>query len=90
MLAVASRVLDDQSVAQLRDLLARHEPTDTDEELTQLPDDATPEQIEWRRPPTERHISAEAKAGLNAFARSLPEDSPLRASLERLVKRGKD
>ena len=44
--AVASRVLDDQSVAQLRDLLARHEPTDTDEELTQLPDDATPEQIE--------------------------------------------
>lgn len=51
---------------------------------------ATPEQIEWRRPPTERHISAEAKAGLNAFARSLPEDSPLRASLERLVKRGKD
>ena len=46
VLAVASRVLDDQSVAQLRDLLARHEPTDTDEELTQLPDDATPEQIE--------------------------------------------
>ena len=51
---------------------------------------ATPEQIEWRRSPTERHISAEAKAGLNAFARSLPEDSPLRASPERLVKRGKD
>lgn len=51
---------------------------------------ATPAQVEWRRPPTERHISSEAKAGLSAFARSLPEDSPLRASLERLVQRGKD
>lgn len=51
---------------------------------------ATPAQVEWRRPPTERHISPEAKAGLSAFANSLPADSPLRASLERLVQRGKD
>lgn len=51
---------------------------------------ATPGQVEWRRPPTERHISPAAKEGLSAFAHSLPADSPLRASLERLVRRGKD
>ncbi|MGD9869601.1 MAG: DciA family protein [Thauera sp.] len=50
----------------------------------------TPEQVQWRRPPTERHISPTAKASLEAFAHSLPDDSPLRASLERLVQRGKD
>lgn len=43
-----------------------------------------------QRQPTERHISPAAKAGLSAFASSLPEDSPLRASLERLVRRGKE
>lgn len=43
-----------------------------------------------RRPPTERHISPTAKASLETFAHSLPADSPLRASLERLVRRGKD
>ncbi|MEZ5609070.1 MAG: hypothetical protein R3E45_01265 [Rhodocyclaceae bacterium] len=46
--------------------------------------------MQWRRPPTERHISPTAKASLEAFAHSLPDDSPLRASLERLVQRGKD
>lgn len=51
---------------------------------------ATPEQAEWRRPPPERHISADAKAGLAQFAATLPADSPLRASLERLVRRGRD
>jgi len=50
----------------------------------------TPEQVEWRRPPTERHISADAKATLRAFADTLPADAPLRAALERLVRRGKD
>jgi hypothetical protein len=50
----------------------------------------TPEEVEWRRPPTERHISPTAKASLETFAHSLPADSPLRASLERLVRRGKD
>lgn len=50
----------------------------------------TPEQASWRRPPPERHISPEAKAGLADFAATLPEDSPLRASLERLVRRGRD
>lgn len=50
----------------------------------------TPEQAEWRRPPTERHISANAKATLSAFANSLPADAPLRSALERLVRRGKD
>lgn len=50
----------------------------------------TPEQVEWRRPPPERHISANAKAGLADFAASLPADSPLRESLERLVRRGRE
>lgn len=50
----------------------------------------TPEQVEWRRPPPERHISADAKATLSAFADTLPADAPLRAALERLVRRGKD
>lgn len=47
----------------------------------------TPEQVEYRRPPPERHISAAARSGLAAFADSLPADSPLRASLERLIRR---
>lgn len=50
----------------------------------------TPEQVEWRRPPPQRHISADAKAGLADFAASLPTDSPLRESLERLVGRGRE
>lgn len=51
---------------------------------------ATPEQTQWRRPPTERHISPDAKATLAEFAATLPADSPLRGSLERLVRRGRD
>lgn len=51
---------------------------------------ATPEQAAWRRPPPERHISTDAKAGLARFAATLPADSPLRESLERLVRRGRD
>jgi len=50
----------------------------------------TPEQITWRAPTSERHISADAKAGLANFAASLPPDSPLRESLERLVRRGRE
>ena len=50
----------------------------------------TPEQVEWRAPPPERHISATAKQGLSAFAESLPADSPLREALERLVRRGRE
>ena len=50
----------------------------------------TPEQVEWRAPPPERHISATAKQGLSAFAESLPVDSPLREALERLVRRGRE
>ena len=49
-----------------------------------------PEQIAWRAPTTERHISATAKASLSDFAASLPPDSPLRESLERLVRRGRE
>lgn len=48
---------------------------------------ATPQQAEWRRPPPERHISAEARSGISEFAATLPADSPLRASLERLARR---
>lgn len=51
---------------------------------------AQPEQPGWRRPATERHISADAKASLSAFAQSLPADAPLRESLERLVRRGRN
>ncbi|HAF55751.1 MAG TPA: DUF721 domain-containing protein [Thauera sp.] len=51
---------------------------------------ASPEQVSWQRQPTERHISSEAKAGLGVFASSLPPDSPLRASLERLIRRGRE
>ena len=51
---------------------------------------ATPEQSAWRPPPPERHISPQAKAGLADFAATLPADSPLRASLERLVRRGRE
>ncbi|WP_418648241.1 DciA family protein [Thauera butanivorans] len=50
----------------------------------------TPEQTAWRPPATERHISADAKANLSEFAASLPPDSPLRESLERLVRRGRE
>lgn len=51
---------------------------------------APPEVAEWRRPPPDRHISPDAKASLNAFAATLPADSPLRAALERLARRSKD
>lgn len=50
----------------------------------------TPQQVEWRRPPPERHISADAKAGIARFAATLPRDAPLREALERLVRRGRD
>ena len=50
----------------------------------------TPEQVEWRAPTPERHISTTAKQGLSEFAASLPVDSPLRESLERLVRRGRE
>jgi hypothetical protein len=49
----------------------------------------TPQQAAWRPPATERHISAGAKACLAEFAASLPPDSPLRASLERLAQRSR-
>ncbi len=51
---------------------------------------AQPEQPEWRRPSTERHMSADAKASLSVFAQSLPADAPLREALERLVRHGRD
>lgn len=51
---------------------------------------AAPETASWRRPPPERHISADARAGLTQFAATLPADSPLRASLERLAQRSRE
>ncbi|ANQ84031.1 DUF721 domain-containing protein [Azoarcus olearius] len=48
---------------------------------------ATPQQAEWRRPPPERHISQTARSSITDFAATLPADSPLRASLERLARR---
>ncbi len=51
---------------------------------------ATPRQDTVHRPPVERHISATAKHSLAAFAATLPADSPLRASLERLADSSKD
>ena len=51
---------------------------------------ATPETATWRRPPPERHISASARASLTQFAATLPADSPLRASLERLAQRSRE
>ncbi len=51
---------------------------------------ATPETPQWRRPPPERHISADARASLTRFAATLPPDSPLRASLERLAQRSRE
>lgn len=48
---------------------------------------ATPQQAEWRRPPPERHISPAARSSISDFAATLPADSPLRASLERLARR---
>ncbi|ENO87583.1 DUF721 domain-containing protein [Thauera linaloolentis] len=50
----------------------------------------TPEQLPWRAPAVERHISADAKAGLAGFAATLPPESPLRESLERLIRRGRE
>lgn len=50
----------------------------------------TPEELAWHRDPPERHISPTAKASLDAFAQSLPAGSPLRDSLERLIRRGRD
>lgn len=49
----------------------------------------TPEQVQWRPPPAERHLSNDAKDNLSKFAQSLPPDSPLRESLERLVRRSR-
>ncbi len=51
---------------------------------------ATPRQDTAHRPPTERRISTAAKNSLTAFAATLPADSALRASLERLADRSKD
>lgn len=51
---------------------------------------APPEQYAWRRPPPERHISADARATLTGFAATLPDDSPLRAALERLALRSRE
>ncbi|QDF96011.1 hypothetical protein CJ010_05375 [Azoarcus sp. DD4] len=48
---------------------------------------ATPQETVWRRPPPERHISAEARSGISDFAATLPADSPLRKALERLAQR---
>lgn len=48
---------------------------------------ATPQQSEWRRPPPARHISASARSSISDFAATLPADSPLRQSLERLARR---
>lgn len=50
----------------------------------------TPQQVDWRAPTPARHISGNAKVGLAAFAASLPADSPLRASLERLLRRSSE
>lgn len=49
----------------------------------------TPQQAAWRPPTTERRISAAAKSCLEEFAASLPADSPLRASMERLAQRSR-
>ena len=51
---------------------------------------ATPQQLPWQRAPTERHISANARTSLTDFAATLPADSPLRASLERLARRSRE
>ena len=50
---------------------------------------SAPAAAELTRPPSERHISEAAKAEIDAFAASLPTDSPLRAALARLVARGR-
>jgi hypothetical protein len=47
----------------------------------------TPEQTTPARPAPQRQISAAAKADLHDFADTLPADSPLRASIERLIRR---
>ena len=47
----------------------------------------TPEQMAPERPPPQRQISESAKADLHDFADTLPADSPLRASIERLIRR---
>jgi hypothetical protein len=51
---------------------------------------ATPQQQPWVKPPTDRRISAEARNTLTDFAATLPADSPLRTSLERLARRSKE
>ena len=47
----------------------------------------TPEQMAPERPAPHRQISESAKADLHDFADTLPADSPLRASIERLIRR---
>lgn len=47
----------------------------------------TPEQMAPERSPPQRQISESAKADLHDFADTLPADSPLRASIERLIRR---
>ncbi len=47
----------------------------------------TPEQMAPERPAPQRQISESAKADLHDFADTLPADSPLRASIERLIRR---
>jgi hypothetical protein len=47
----------------------------------------TPEQTAPERHAPQRQISEAAKAELHDFADSLPVDSPLRASIERLIRR---
>ncbi len=43
----------------------------------------------WRPAPMERSISAEGRRSLTDFAATLPADSPLRESLERLARRSR-
>lgn len=50
---------------------------------------STPEQTPERRAPTSRAISAAASNQLRDFADTLPADSPLRESLERLARRSR-
>jgi hypothetical protein len=43
----------------------------------------------WRPTPTSRSISAQGRRSLDDFAATLPADSPLRASIERLARRSR-
>lgn len=50
---------------------------------------ASPEPAATPRAPTTRAMSAAARDSLTGFAATLPPDSPLRASLERLARRSR-